>query len=92
MKKICLCKILKKIVDNAYVLEFPDELEISSTFNVTNLYLYEEGLTSGSESTIDWREQLPRRLAEEITEVLDEREVGQTRSQKKKVYLVRWRE
>ena len=33
-------KILKKISSNAYVLELPAELGISSTFNVEELTLY----------------------------------------------------
>ena len=49
LKKYVLCRILKKILDNAYVLEIPEEFEISSTFNVVELYRYEEGLTSGEE-------------------------------------------
>ena len=53
MKKIGLCRILKKISDNAYVLELPEELDISPTFNVVEFYKYEEGLASKTESTID---------------------------------------
>ena len=38
LKNIGLCKILRKISDNAYVLEPPEELGLSSALNVAILY------------------------------------------------------
>ena len=35
---------MKKILDNAYVLDFTIDLDISSTFNVANLYSFHEGI------------------------------------------------
>ena len=65
------------ISNNVYVLEFSKGLDISLSFdNVSNLYKYEEGLTSGWESTIDWKYQLSGQPTIEIIEVLDERDVG----------------
>ena len=33
-------RIIKKIQDNAYVLDLPPHLQISPTFNVSNLHVY----------------------------------------------------
>jgi hypothetical protein len=40
-KKIGPCRILKKISDNAYVLELPEDLNISATFNIPELHKLE---------------------------------------------------
>jgi hypothetical protein len=39
-KKNGPCKIIKKINDNAYVVDLPNNLAISSTFNVANIFEY----------------------------------------------------
>ena len=44
-KKIGPCKILKKFSNNAYELEFPAGIGISSIFNVADLYKYNAGTT-----------------------------------------------
>ena len=41
LKNIGPCKILRKISNNAYVLEFPKDLETSSTLNIYDLYKFE---------------------------------------------------
>ena len=42
MKKIAHCNIMKKILDNAYVLQLPTEIDISPIFNVVYLHDYHE--------------------------------------------------
>jgi hypothetical protein len=40
MKKIGPCKVKRKFGANAYEIELPDGIGISSIFNVVDLYLY----------------------------------------------------
>jgi hypothetical protein len=47
MKKIGPCKILRKIATNAYEIEMPDNVGISPTFNVAELYPYMEDERGG---------------------------------------------
>ena len=47
-KKYGPYEIIKKINDNAYVVDLPDNLVISSTFNVANIFEYFSSEDSGS--------------------------------------------
>ena len=47
-KKYRPCEIIKKINDNAYVVDLLDNLAISSTFNVADLFEYFLPKDSGS--------------------------------------------
>jgi hypothetical protein len=42
MKKIGPCKVVKKFVANAYEIELPNGIEISSIFNISDLYPYRD--------------------------------------------------
>jgi hypothetical protein len=43
MKKIGPCKVLKKFGANAYEIELPNGIRISSIFNIVDLYPYRAG-------------------------------------------------
>ena len=67
-RKIGPCKILRKFSVNAYELELPSNLQISSFFNVLDIYhfkysdIQEEEMNSGEDgSFIDWKGQLPHK-------------------------------
>lgn len=44
MKKIGPCKIIRKVNDNAYVVDLPDGWSISPTFNVSDLTIFQPDL------------------------------------------------
>jgi hypothetical protein len=69
-------KILRKINDNAYIIDLPASMGISSTFNVADLYEYHEDEALYSEdnseaSSFKEEESDAERLAGEIEEQID---------------------
>ena len=93
-------KIIKKVGSNAYVLELPPELGISSTFNVSDLVEYREPVMIPSEPfepnpiieseptsecpLVNWPER-----GERIERILDDQTIS-TRNKGYQHYLVRW--
>ena len=66
-KKIGPCKILQNIFDNAYKLELPTNFDISSIFNVANLYEFHDGMENDEEGILhEWKKQLPIKLVNQI--------------------------
>ena len=50
------CKILKKINDNAYKVDLPDDLDISLLFNIFYLFIFHgDDLGDDSEPEVDWK-------------------------------------
>lgn len=91
-KRVGLCRILRKISENAYKLELPKNLNIFLMFNVAYLYEFREGEKSDEAGTRDeWKQQLPIKLVEEMEEILATR-IGKKPRQKEYLeYLIKWK-
>ena len=84
LKNIVLCRILKKILDNSYVVEFPDSLRIFPIFNASEISKFEEGSMSDGKEIVKLLKKIPVQSRDELTEVLNEHEFNTNRSQNKK--------
>ena len=93
-------KVIRKIGSNAYVLEIPPELGISSTFNVSDLIEYREPTlipsepfgpnpVLESEPTQVCPPAIPPARRDKIERILDDKIIA-TWSKDYQRYLVRW--
>jgi hypothetical protein len=75
MKKIGLCKILRKFEANAYEIEFLDDVGISPIFNVEDLYPYREDEPNRVESQkeVQWVKQIPVAEKPHIEKIIDQK-------------------
>ena len=80
-KKIGPVPIIRKINDNAYVVDLPDDMEISRTFNVADLYEYHEPKldeNSGS-SSFEVEETDVERVADYFMAQMEQKKAGRGR-------------
>jgi hypothetical protein len=93
MKKIGLCRVLRKFGENAYEIELSDGIGISSIFNVSDLYPYRAGEieTRTEERIIQWQKQLPVAERAQMECILDKRVGRKTRRKQYFEYLVNWK-
>ena len=93
MKKIGPCRVLKKFGANAYDIELPDGIEISSVFNISDLYPYKAGEaeTGNEQPVIHWTKQMPVAEKPQMECILDKRVGKKTRRKEYYEYLVKWK-
>ena len=98
MKKIELCRIVRKFSTNAYEIELQEGIGISTIFNIPDLYPYKETETKLQEETtkdeiqiLNWKEQMPKTVKKEVEVVLEKRVSKRTRGQVYFHYLLKWK-
>jgi hypothetical protein len=70
MKNIGPCRVLKNFGANAYEIELPDGVGISSIFNVADLYPYKAG-TEDEQTEVQWAKQMPIAAKPQMESILD---------------------
>jgi hypothetical protein len=93
MKKIRPCKVLKKFGMNAYEVELPDGIKISSIFNILDLYSYkdEEARIGNEQPVIQWTKQMLVADKTHMERILDKRVSKKTKQKQYFEYLVKWK-
>jgi hypothetical protein len=91
-KKSGSCIILRKIFDNAYKSELPEDFDISPIFNVVDLYEFHEGDENDDENTLDeWKKHFHVKPVEESEQFLANKICKKTRNKEYFEYLVKSR-
>jgi hypothetical protein len=93
MKKIGLCKVIRKFGENAYEIELPDGIRISPIFNVADLYPYrvEEAGAEKERKEVQWEKQMPVAEKPQMEIIIDKRVSKRTRRKEYFEYLVKWK-
>jgi hypothetical protein len=78
---------------NAYQIELPDDVGISSIFNISDLYPYRKDDTEGSkdQEKIQWEKQMPIAEKPQMENIVDQRIGKKTRRKTYFEYLVKWK-
>jgi hypothetical protein len=81
MKKIGSCKVIRKFGANAYEIELPDGVRISSIFNFVDLYPYiaKEVGTKEEHKEIQWKKHMPIAVEPQMESIIDKRVSKKTR-------------
>jgi len=71
-KKIGPCKILKKIIENPYLIELSEDLDISPVFNAADLHSHSAGTNDdwmneqNEKENSNWTKHLPKKKREQV--------------------------
>jgi hypothetical protein len=92
MKKIGLCKIIRKFEANAYEIGLPDGVGISPIINIEDLYPYKSDETGAEENQkeVQWIKQLLVAKNPHMEKIIDQRAGKKTQRKTYYEYLVKW--
>jgi hypothetical protein len=93
MKNIGPCKIVKKFGANAYEIELPDGIRISTIFNISYLYPYrtKEAGVDSEQTEVQWTKQIPVATNPHMESINDKRVNRRTKRKEYFEYLVKWK-
>jgi hypothetical protein len=93
VKKIGPCKILRKVDENAYEIELPDDVGISPIFNVSDLYPYMRDDTEESkdQEKVQWEKKMPIAEKPQMEKIIDQRISKKTRRKTYFEYMFKWK-